>query len=90
MPDVPKTNDEPKFSKNDVPATVKAIYSGGKFLDSTFDIPGEQLGIVLDQTSFYAEQGGQEYDTGRIVIDGEAELDVQNVQVYAGYVMHTG
>lgn len=24
------------------------------------------------------------------MIDGEAELDVQNVQVYAGYVLHTG
>jgi alanyl-tRNA synthetase len=44
----------------------------------------------LDKTNFYAEQGGQEYDTGRILIDGVAELDVQNVQVYGGYVLHTG
>ncbi len=91
MPDVPKTNDEPKFSKDNINATIKAIYHGGKFLQSTSEVPeGEQLGVILDKTNFYAEQGGQEFDTGRIVIDGEAEIDVQNVQVYAGYVMHTG
>jgi alanyl-tRNA synthetase len=91
MPDVPKTDDEPKFSRDNVHATIKAIYHGGKFLQSTTEMPeGEQFGLILDRTNFYAEQGGQEYDTGRIVIDGEAEIDVQNVQVYAGYVMHTG
>lgn len=46
--------------------------------------------MIVDRTNFYAEQGGQEYDTGKILIDGQAELDVQNVQVYAGYVLHTG
>ena len=51
---------------------------------------GEQFGVILDKTNFYAEQGGQENDTGRILIDGEAEIKVDNVQQYAGYVMHTG
>ena len=91
MADVPKTDDGPKFQKDNVHATVKAIYHGGKFLESTTEIPeGDQFGLILDRTNFYAEQGGQEYDTGRILIDGDAEIDVRNVQVYAGYVMHTG
>ncbi|KAF9349955.1 Alanine--tRNA ligase, partial [Mortierella sp. NVP85] len=38
----------------------------------------------------YAEQGGQEYDTGSITVDGKAEFVVENVQVYGGYVLHTG
>jgi alanyl-tRNA synthetase len=91
MKDVPKTDDEPKFGRENITATVKAIYHSKKFLNSTKEVPeGEQFGVLLDRTNFYAEQGGQEYDTGKLVIDGEAEIDVQNVQVYAGYVLHTG
>ncbi|KAK1084530.1 Alanine--tRNA ligase [Friedmanniomyces endolithicus] len=91
MAEVPKTDDSPKFGRENVHGVVKAIYHGGEFPESTKEIPeGEQIGLILDRTNFYAEQGGQEYDTGRILIDDGPELDVQNVQVYAGYVMHTG
>ncbi|KAH0349858.1 alanyl-tRNA synthetase, partial [Aureobasidium melanogenum] len=91
MTEVSKTDDEPKFGRGNINATVKAIYHNKQFLSSTSEIPeGEQFGVILDKTNFYAEQGGQENDTGKILIDGEAELDVQNVQSYAGYVLHTG
>ncbi|KAF2754107.1 alanyl-tRNA synthetase-like protein [Pseudovirgaria hyperparasitica] len=91
MPDVPKTDDSAKFGKSNITAHVKAIYHNRQFLQSTSEVPeGEQLGLLLDKTCFYAEQGGQEYDTGSILIDGVAELDVENAQVYAGYVLHTG
>lgn len=46
--------------------------------------------MILNRTNFYAESGGQEADTGRIVIDGEAEFEVTDVQVFSGYVMHIG
>ncbi|DAA77577.1 TPA_exp: Alanine--tRNA ligase [Trichophyton benhamiae CBS 112371] len=88
---VPKTDDDAKFGKGNIVANIKAICHGKEVIDSTKDIPAnEQIGIILDKTNFYAEQGGQEYDTGKIVIDGQAELDVQNVQMYGGYVLHTG
>ena len=91
MNSVTKTDDSHKFGRDNITASIKAIYHNKQFLDSTKDIPeGEQFGLILDKTNFYAEQGGQEFDTGKILIDGEAELDVQNVQVYAGYVLHTG
>ncbi|KAK2810762.1 Alanine--tRNA ligase, partial [Arthroderma sp. PD_2] len=88
---VPKTNDDAKFGRGNITAHIKAICHGKEVIDSTKDIsPDEQIGIILDKTNFYAEQGGQEYDTGKLVIDGQAELDVQNVQMYGGYVLHTG
>ena len=88
---IPKTDDEPKFGRDNVKAEIKAIYDGKKFVNSTKEVEaGSQLGFLLDRTNFYAEQGGQEYDTGRLIIDGQAELDVKNVQSYGGYVLHTG
>ena len=91
MKDVPKTIDNAKFGRSNITAQVKALYHSKKFFSSTSDIPeGEQIGVLLNQTNFYAEQGGQEHDTGKILIDGEAEIAVQNVQVYGGYILHTG
>ncbi len=60
-----------------------------------------QIGVVLDRTTFYAESGGQIYDTGALkVYDGApvasegdadtrsvvANVAVSNVQSFAGYV----
>lgn len=36
---------------------VKAIYTGADFIENA--IAGSDIGIVLESTSFYAEQGGQ-------------------------------
>ncbi|KAI9570376.1 tRNA synthetases class II (A)-domain-containing protein [Boletus coccyginus] len=88
---IPKTDDLPKYQLGNVTATVKGIYYNREFLVSTTNIPdGANFGILLDRTSFYAEAGGQEYDTGNIVIDGACDFEVANVQVYSGYVLHTG
>ncbi|KAF2132534.1 alanyl-tRNA synthetase-like protein [Dothidotthia symphoricarpi CBS 119687] len=91
MSEVPKTDDFAKYGRENITATIKAIYHNKNFLKSTKEVPeGEQFGVLLDKTNFYAEQGGQEFDTGRLLVDGEAEISIENVQVYAGYVLHTG
>lgn len=72
-------------------AKVVAIYQSSKFHDTTDTLaPGQPLGVILDRTNFYAESGGQEYDTGHIVIDGVADFAVEDVQVFNGYVLHIG
>jgi alanyl-tRNA synthetase len=91
MEDVPKTDDSSKHGRENITSVIKAIYHNKKFLKSTSEVPeGEQFGVLLDKTNFYAEQGGQEFDTGRLLVDDEAEIKIDNVQVYAGYVLHTG
>ena len=91
MQDVPKTDEAAKYNKGVIKSTIKALYHDRKFLKSTSEVPeGAQFGVLLDKTNFYAESGGQEFDTGRLVVDDVAEVDVTNVQSYGGYVLHTG
>lgn len=88
---VPATIDEPKYTEPATKAKVVYIYDGKDFHKSTKDIlPGQNFGLLLDQTNFYAEQGGQVADVGTIVIDGSAEFKVVDVQTYGGYVLHNG
>lgn len=77
--------------RGSVDSRVVALYYNRAFPNSTEQIPeGALFGVLLDRTSFYAESGGQEHDTGSIVIDGVAEFEVSDVQVYNGYVLHIG
>ncbi|CAI5760685.1 unnamed protein product [Candida verbasci] len=87
---VEKTDDSAKYGTENIKCKIIAIYDGNNFLPSIKEEDKKQFGILLDKTPFYAEQGGQEYDTGKLVIDGKTEFNVENVQVYGGYVLHTG
>jgi alanyl-tRNA synthetase len=85
-----RTDDSFKYLSGNIESTIVAIYTENKFVDSISSTTEQQVGLLLDKTNFYAEQGGQEYDTGKIVIDGQSEFEVENVQAYSGYVLHTG
>jgi len=47
------------------------------------------VGIIVKATNFYAEQGGQIYDTGTIKCS-KGTVRVDAVQVYGGFILHLG
>merc|ERR1711936_419049 len=66
---------------------ILAIRYNKQFVDRVAS--GQECGLLLDKTAFYAEQGGQIYDEG-FIVKGENEMRVTNVQVRGGYVLHMG
>lgn len=100
---VPVTDDTPKYnyvpSSTDkdaeykfAPCTAKvlALRRQKQFVNEITS--GQDCGVILDCTSFYAEQGGQIFDEGYMVKsdDESVEFTVNNVQVKGGYVLHIG
>ncbi len=96
------TDDSDKFHGREIRATVKAIWNGENFDDtaSASTAGMRSLGVVLDKTNFYAEMGGQVPDHGRLIgtrpirqeqaVGGGGEFRVEDVQTYAGFVLHVG
>ncbi|KAI4880840.1 hypothetical protein NFI96_010999, partial [Prochilodus magdalenae] len=100
---IPVTDDSPKYrystsSNGDyvfdpAVATVLALRRERTFVDEV--TTGQVCGVLLDQTSFYAEQGGQTYDEGYMLRENDStedrmEFTVKNTQVRGGYVLHVG
>ncbi|KAM3381587.1 alanine-tRNA ligase [Capsicum galapagoense] len=85
---VAATNDIFKFTWfQDHESEIKAIYTGSDFLENA--APGDEVGIILESTSFYAEQGGQIYDTG-LLESPSGSFQVCDVQIYGGFILHIG
>mmetsp|Transcript_14602 Transcript_14602/g.18380 ORF Transcript_14602/g.18380 Transcript_14602/m.18380 type:complete len:965 (+) Transcript_14602:343-3237(+) len=95
---VTPTDDAPKYVWNQIleGCTVKALYLGrglsadGIGFAESVSADDGVVGVVLDQTSFYAEAGGQVNDTGTLIAPNDTTLDVENVQSFGGFVLHTG
>ncbi|XP_067937856.1 alanine--tRNA ligase, cytoplasmic-like [Watersipora subatra] len=97
---VPVTDDSPKYryTSDDsgkyefetCDSVVLALRRNKQFVESVKG--GEECGVLLDSTCFYAEQGGQSYDEGFITKEDTegTEFCVKNVQVRGGYVLHVG
>lgn len=52
-----------------LPATILALYDGQTLVSEVRE--GRRCGVILDQTSFYSEQGGQSHDQGYLTSNGQ-------------------
>ncbi|EGF82402.1 hypothetical protein BATDEDRAFT_32863 [Batrachochytrium dendrobatidis JAM81] len=90
-PNVQPTDDQYKYGFDDISSKVKALFVNGKFVESVSSTNHQgRFGVILDKTNFYAEQGGQQFDTGSLTVDGSLEFAIEDVQVFGGYVLHIG
>ena len=74
------------YSEPRTRASITAIVKNGQLTDTASE--GETVQIVLDQTPFYAEAGGQVGDTGQLHGESGA-AEVSDTQKDSGYWFHT-
>ncbi|KAK8821093.1 hypothetical protein WA538_005724 [Blastocystis sp. DL] len=87
---VPTTDDLPKYTWYQTLETeVVALFASDKSFPEEVTPASGEVGVILKDTSFYAESGGQVADQGVLVL-GDARFIVLNVMSYGGYVLHIG
>jgi alanyl-tRNA synthetase len=87
--DLPETDDSPKYAREPIETTVLGWVADGRFVSAGRLETGAEAGVVLAQTSFYAEQGGQVGDVGCLTWDG-GRFDVTDTQLAGAGVLHVG
>lgn len=78
------------YETEEVPAQIKGIIAQNQLCDQVTEVGHEQpVTVVLDQSPFYAESGGQVGDTGEIL--GERfTFDVIDTQKDGDLILHRG
>uniref|UniRef100_A0A0N5A510 Alanine--tRNA ligase n=1 Tax=Parastrongyloides trichosuri TaxID=131310 RepID=A0A0N5A510_PARTI len=81
---------EGKYNFDKCNGKILAIRKDGEFVNELSS--GDEGAVILDKTYFYAEQGGQIYDTGILtkVGDKDTEFNVKNCQIRGGYIVFVG
>eukprot|EP00818_Percolomonas_sp_WS_P000294 CAMPEP_0117447580 /NCGR_PEP_ID=MMETSP0759-20121206/6951_1 /TAXON_ID=63605 /ORGANISM="Percolomonas cosmopolitus, Strain WS" /LENGTH=1013 /DNA_ID=CAMNT_0005239925 /DNA_START=153 /DNA_END=3194 /DNA_ORIENTATION=+ len=92
---VKPTDDSFKYTWEDLTdVKVQAIFTKKNgfvdSIDSSSYSENDIVGFVLDKTPFYAQKGGQIFDTGFLLNNEGGRFEVGDVRVYAGFVFHSG
>jgi alanyl-tRNA synthetase len=80
------TDDKAKFGGVAVQAKVAAIWDGKELVQQAGT---DEVAVLLDKTSFYAEMGGQVGDGGTLSTPA-GTFNVETTKVVGGYVLHIG
>ena len=91
---LPETDDRPKWLGPTTEGTILGWIENNQFFTQRYLMPADkEIGLLLDRTSFYAEQGGQVGDQGVIrtstgdVFEVEQTVKVGNATVHLGQVV---
>ena len=76
------------YDRLDARATITALARDGEGMQQRLEA-GEEGWVVLDETPFYAESGGQVGDRGRLVA-GAINFEVTNTRRHGDAIVHTG
>ncbi len=87
--DLPDTDDSGKYGCVNDDAIVLAFVRGDDVVTSGSINANDEVGVLLDRTCFYGEQGGQVGDTGTIRAD-DASFEVTDTRRVGGRVIHVG
>ncbi|MEM8875696.1 MAG: alanine--tRNA ligase [Planctomycetota bacterium] len=85
----PETDDKPKYAGRETTAKILGFVEGGKPRADGTLAAGTEASVLLDRTSFYAEQGGQVGDVGSIETDTGKFL-VADTERRGNHVLHWG
>jgi len=101
--EVKPTDDDHKHESRPVSARVLAIWNGADFdLNARASArTNKPIALILNKTNAYAEAGGQEPDTGHVVVTEEdrsspsdahegGDFRLERVDAAGGYVLHVG
>jgi alanyl-tRNA synthetase len=87
--ELPKTDDSPKYGAWTTTATVLGWIKDNQVIRSGRLNANEPVALLLDQTNFYAEQGGQIGDVGHIDTE-TGSFQVEDTQKLGDTILHIG